>query len=165
MIRITSTDDNYHQHHQYTTIPEAKHHTDYNQETILTITHITETVKTIKDFATRIIIITIEVEVIIETIITEVELTVTTGTIIITNTTIADQAQDTQTAVTQDSIHHTTEILKTIITIIIIDKDIIVKTQTKVTDTDNDQVVTIDIILIIIIGMTEEIQHIENDER
>ena len=78
MIRITSTDDNYHQHHQYATIPEAEHHTDYNQETILTITHITETVKTIKDFATRIIIITIEVEVIIETIIIEVELTVTT---------------------------------------------------------------------------------------
>ena len=34
--------------------------------------------------------------------------------------------------------------------------------QTKVTDTDNDQVLTIDNILIIIIGMTEEIQHKEN---
>ena len=37
-----------------------------------------------------------------------------------------------------------------------------VKIQTKVTDTDNDQVVTIDIILIIIIGMTEETQRKEN---
>ena len=41
MTRITSTNDNYHQHHQYTTIPEAEHHTDHNQETILT-THITD---------------------------------------------------------------------------------------------------------------------------
>ena len=121
MTRITSTDDNYHQYHQYTTIPEAQHHTDHNQETILTITHISGTIETIKDIAIRTIIITIEGEVIIETIITEVEPTVTTETIIITNTTIADQAQDTQTAVTQDKIHRTTEII--IITIIIIDKD------------------------------------------
>ena len=127
MIRITSTDDNYHQHDQYTTIPEAEHHTDHNQETILTITHITETIRTTKDIVIQIIIITIEVQVIIETILIEVELTVKTETIIITNTTIADQVQDTQTAVTQDNIHHTTEII-IIITIIIIDKDIIVKT-------------------------------------
>ena len=159
MNRITSTDDNYYQHHQYTTIPEAEHHTDHNQETILTIIHTTEIVETIKDIAPLIIIITIEVEVIIETIITKVELTVTTETIIITNTTIANQAQDTQTAVTQDHIHRTTEIL--IITITILDKDIIVKTQTKVIDTDNDQVVTIDFFLIIIIEMTEETQRKE----
>ena len=38
------------------------------------------------------------------------------------------------------------------ITITIIDKEIIVKIQTKVIDTDNDQVVTLDIILIIIRG-------------
>ena len=113
------------------------------------------------DIVIQIVIITIDTEVIIETIIIEAELTVTTETIIITNTTIADQAQDTQTAVTQDSIHRTTEII-IIITIIIIDKDIIVKTQTKVTDTDNDQVVTIDNILIIIIRMTEETQRKEN---
>ena len=109
MIRLTSTDDNYHQHHQYTTIPEAEHHTDHNQETILTITRITETVGTIKDIVIQKKIITIEVEVIIETIIIEVQLTVTTETLIITNTTIADQVQDTQTAVTQDNIHHTTK--------------------------------------------------------
>ena len=164
MIRITSTEDNYHQHHQHTTIPEEEHHTDHNQETIQIITHIAETIDTIKDIVIRIIIITIEAEAIIETIITEVELNVTTETIIITNTTIADQAQDTQTAVTQDNIHHTTEIIIIIkiITITIIDKDIIVKIQTKVTDTDNGQVVTIDIILIIIIGMTEETQRKEN---
>ena len=102
-------------------------------------------------------------EVIIETIIIEVEQTVTTETIIMTNTTMADQAQDTQTAVTQDSIHRTTEIIIIVtITITIIDKDIIVKTQTKVTDTDNGQVVTIDIIQIITIGMREEIQLKEN---
>ena len=101
-------------------------------------------------------------EVIIETIIIEVEQTVTTETIIMTNTTMADQAQDTQTAVTQDSIHRTTEIIIISITITIIDKDIIVKTQTKVTDTDNGQVVTIDIIQIITIGMREEIQLKEN---
>ena len=93
----------------------------------------------------------------------EAELTVTTETKIITNTTIADRIQDTQTAVNHDNIHHTTEIL--MITVIMIDKDIIVKIQTKVTDTDNDQVVTIDIILIIIIiiiGMTEDTQRKEN---
>ena len=162
MIRITSTDDNYHQHHQYTTIHEAEHHTDHNQEMIPTTPHITETFETIMDFATRIIIITIEAEVILETIIIEVELIVTTEIIIIVDTTIADQAQDTQTAVTQDSIHRTTEIIIIIITIII-DKDITVKTQTKETDTDNDQEVTIDIILkIIIIEMTEEIQRKDN---
>ena len=73
----------------------------------------------------------------IETIIIDVELIFTTEIVIIIDTTKADQAQDTQTAVTQDSIHRTTEIIIIIITIII-DKDIIVKTQTKVTDTDND---------------------------
>ena len=78
MIRTTSTDNNYHQHHQYTTIPEAEHHTDHNQEAILIITHITETIEIIKDIANRIIIITKEAEVIIETIITEAELTFTT---------------------------------------------------------------------------------------
>ena len=161
MIRITSTDDNYPQHHQYTTIPEAEQHTDQNQETILIITYIAETIDTIKDIAIRLIIITIEAEAIIETIIKGVELTVTTETTLITKTTIADQAQDTQTAVTQDSIHRTTEII-IIITITIIDKDIIVKFQTKVTDTDNGQVVTIDIILIIIKGMTEKTQRKEN---
>ena len=67
-------------------------------------------------------------------------------TIIITNTTIADQAQGTQTTVTQDNFHHTTEIITIIITITTIDKDIIVKIQTKVIDTDNDQALTIDII-------------------
>ena len=46
---------------------------------------------------------------------------------------------------------------------IITDKDIIVKTQTKLTDTDNDQVVIIDNIRTIIIEMTEEIQHKENE--
>ena len=164
--RIDSNNINercYHQHHQYTTIPEAEHDTDHNQETILIKTHIAETIDTIKDIAIRIIIITIEAEAIIETIITGVELTVTTETIIITNTTIADQAQDTKTAVTQDNIHRTTKII-IIITITIIDKDIIVKIQTKVIDTDNDQVLTIDIVLIkiIIIGMTEENQGKEN---
>ena len=166
MTRITSTDDNYHQHHQYTTIPDAEHHTDHNQETFLRITHITETVETIKDIETRIIIITIEAELIIETIITELELTLTSKTIIKTNTTIADQAQDTQTTVTQDSIHLTKEIIIIIITIIIIDKDIIVKTQTKVTDTDNDQVVTIDnILIILIIGITEDTQREDTETR
>ena len=131
MIRITSTDDNYHQHHQYTTIPEAEHHTDHNQETILIITHIAETIDTIKDIAIRIIIITKEAEAIIDRILTGIELTATTETIIITNTTITDQAQDTQTAVTQDNIHHITEII-IIITITIIDKDITVKIQTTI---------------------------------
>ena len=161
MIQIKSTDDNYHQHHQYTTIPEAEHHTDHNQEIILTIIHIVEIIDTIKDIF-RIITITIEVEVIIEIIITEVKPTVTTETIIITNTTIADQVQDTQIAVTQDNIHHTIGII--IFTIMIIDKDIIVKNQTKLIDTVMDQVVTIDnnLVLIITIGMTEDTQRKEN---
>ena len=52
----------------------------------------------------------------------EVEPTVTPeAIIIIIDTTIVDQTQDTQTAVTQDSIHRTREII--IITSIIIDKD------------------------------------------
>ena len=118
------------------------------------------TIEIIKDIGTRIIIITIEAEVLIEPIIIEVELIVITETIIIIDKTIADQTQDTETAVTQDSIHRITEII--IIITLMIDKDIIVKTQTKVTDTDNDQVATIDIILKIKIAMTEEIQHKEN---
>ena len=67
------------------------------------------------------------------------EPTVITETIIIIDTTIVDQAQDTQTAATQDSIHNTTETI-IIVTTIIIDKDIIVNTETEVTDTDNDHV-------------------------
>ena len=89
MTRTTSTDDNYHQHHHYTTIPEAEHHTDHSQELNLTITHNVEIIDTIKDIVIRIVTITIEAEAIIETLIIEVELTVTTE-IIITNTTIAD---------------------------------------------------------------------------
>ena len=163
MTRTTSTDDNYHKNHRYTTIPEAEHHTDHSREITLTITHIVEIIDTIKDIVIRIITITIEAEAIIETIIIEVELTVTTE-IIITNTTITDRVQDIQTTASQDNIHHTTEIL-IIITVTIIDKDIIVKIQTKATDTDNDQVVTIDNILIIIItiiGVTEDTQRKEN---
>ena len=154
--QLPSTSPVYHNSRSRTQI------TDYNQEIIRTTTHIAETIDTIKDIAIRIITVTLEAEAIIETIITGAELTVTTETIIITNTTIADQAQDTQTAVTQDSIHRTTEIIIIIITITIIDKDIIVKIQTKVTDTDSNQVVTIDNILRIIIGMTEETQRKEN---
>ena len=120
-------------------------------------------IETNRDIAFRIIIIiTTEAEVITETIITEVELIVIIDLTAITTTTIADQAHDIQTAVTQDNVHRTTETIIIIITITIIDKDIIVKIQTNVIDTDNDQVVTIDIILIIIIGMTEDIQRKEN---
>ena len=108
----------------------TEHHTDHSQEIILTITHIVEIIDTIKDIVIRIITITIEAEAIIETIITEVELTVTTEIIIITNTTIADRVQDTQTAVNQDNIHHTTEII-IIVTVTLIDKDIIVKFKQK----------------------------------
>ena len=114
-------------------------HIDHNQETITTVPQITETTDITKDIETRLIIITIEMKVIIETIIIGVEPTVITETIIIIDTTIVDQAQDTQTAATQDSIHHTTE-TKIIVRTIIIDKDVIVNTQTEVTDTDNDHV-------------------------
>ena len=69
----------------------------------------TETIEITKDIATRITIITIEAQVIIETFIIEIELTVTTETITIIDTTIVNQARDTQTAVTQDSIQRTTE--------------------------------------------------------
>ena len=122
----------------------------------------TETIEITKDIATRITIITIEAQVIIETFIIEIELTVTTETITIIDTTIVNQARDTQTAVTQDSIQRTTEIIIIIVTIIIIDKDIIVKTQTEVTDTDSDQIVTVDIIQATIIEMIEEVHHKEN---
>ena len=153
LIRITSTDDNCHQHRQYTTTHGAEHRTDQNQETIPTVLHITETIEIVKDIETRIIIIILEAEVIVEPILIEAELTVTTETIVIIDKTIADQTQDTHTAVTQDSFQRIIEII--IVITIIIDKDIIAKTQTRVTDTDNNQVVTIDIILTIIIGMTE----------
>ena len=88
-------------------------------------------------------IIITKVSAIIETIIREVEPTVITGTILIKGTITADQAQDTQTAVTQDNNHHTTEI---IITITIIDKD-----------TDNVLIVTT-----MLIEMIEETRHKEN---
>ena len=59
-------DGNYHQHHQYTTIHGAEHHTDHNQEIITTKPLITETIEIIKDIATR-IITTAEAEDIIKT--------------------------------------------------------------------------------------------------
>ena len=154
--------DNYRQHHLYTTIHEAEHHTDHNQETITRIHQTKETIEATKDIAIQIIII-IEVSAIIGTIITEVELTVITEIIIITDTIIVYQAPDIQTKVTQDSSQHTTEIIIiTIITKIITDKDITVKIQTEMTNTDNVLVVIIDIIRTILLEIIEEIHHKKN---
>ena len=55
-------EDNYHQHHQCTTAQEAERHRDHNQEINTIIRQI------IKETATRITNITIEIQVTIETI-------------------------------------------------------------------------------------------------
>ena len=154
-------DDNYHQHHQFTTIHEAEHHIDHNHEldtTIIPLVKITE-INKITEILTEITII--EVAAIIETIIIELELIATIETVIITDTTIVDQTPDIRTVGFQDKIHHTTEVI-TITTIInIINKETIVETQTEVIDIDNDQIVTIDIILRIT-ETKEQVYQIEN---
>ena len=104
----------------------------------------------------------IEVAALIETIIIEVELTATIGTVIITDTTIVDQTRDIQTVAFQDKIHHTTETIKIITTTInITDKETIAETQTEVTHIDTNQIVTIDIILTIT-ETTQQVHQIEN---
>ena len=74
-----------------------------------------------------------------------------------------EKTPDTQTVVTRDKTHHTTQItITTIITIIIIitlittDKDNIAKIQAEVIDIDKDQIVIIDIIQTIITEIIEE---------
>ena len=150
-------EDNYHQHHQCTTVQEAERHIDHNQEITTTIRQI------IKETAIRITNIIIEMQVIIETISIEVEQTATTETIVMIDITIVDQTHDTQTAVNQDTNHRITEI-KTIIiiTIIITDKDSTAEIQIELTDTDKDQIAITGIIQTITIKTIEEIRHIEN---
>ena len=145
-------EDNYHQHHQCTTAQEAERHIGHNQEITTIICQI------IKETVTRITNITIEIQVTIETFSIEVEQTATTETIIIIDITIVDQAQDTQTAVNQDTNHRITEI---IIIIIITDKDLIVEIQIELIDTDKDHIAITDIIQTKTIEMIEEIRHIE----
>ena len=94
-------DDNYHQHHQFTTIREAEHHIYHNHELdiiIIQLVKVTE-VNKITEVLTEIKMI--EVAAIIETIIIEVELIATTETLIIADTTIVDQIRDIQTVVFQ----------------------------------------------------------------
>ena len=148
-------EDNYHQNHQCTTVQEAKRHIDHNQEIPTTICQI------IKETVIRITNITIEIQVIIETLSIEVEQTATTETIIIIDITIVDQTQDTQTAVNQDTNHHIAEII-TIIIIIITDKDSTAEIQIEPIDTDKDQIAITDIIQTTKIETIEEIRHIEN---
>ena len=137
-----SMEDNFHQHHQCTTVQEAERHIDHKQEITTTIRQI------IKETATRITNITIEIQVIIETISIEVEQTATTEAIVIIDITIAEQTQDTQTAVNQDTNHRITEIITIIIIIIIIitDKVSTAEIQIELTDTDKDQIAITDII-------------------
>ena len=92
-------DDNYHQHHQFTTIHEAEHHIDHNHEmdtTIIPLVKITE-INKITGILTEITMI--EVAAIIETIIIEVQLIATIETVIITEKTIVDQTRDIRTVV------------------------------------------------------------------
>ena len=162
-----SMEDNYHQHHQCTTVQEAERHIDHNQEITTIIRQI------IKETTIRITNITLEIQVIIETISIEVEQTATTETIVIIDITIVDQTQDTQTAVNQDTNHHITEIITKIIIIIIIiriiiiiiiitDKDSTAEIQIELKDTDKDQIAITEIIQTITIETIEEIRHIEN---
>ena len=152
-----SMEDNYHQHNQCTTVQEAERHIDHNQEITTIIRQI------IKETTIRLTNITIEIQVIIETISIEVEQTATTETIVIIDITIVDQTQDTQTAVNQDTNHHVTEITTIIIIIIIIitDKDSTAEIQIELTDTDKDPIAITDIIQTITIETIEEIRHIE----
>ena len=147
-------EDNYHQHHQCTTVQEAERHIDHNQKITTTIRQI------IKETAIRITNI-IEIQVIIETISIEVEQTATTETIVIIDITKVDQTQDTQPAVNQDTNHRITEIIITI-TIFITDKDSTAEIQIELTDTYKDQIAITDIIQTITIEMIEKIRHIEN---
>ena len=57
-----SMEDHYHQHHQYTTVQEAKHHIDHNHEITTLIRRITI------ETTIRITNITVETQVIAETI-------------------------------------------------------------------------------------------------
>ena len=155
-------DDNCHQHHQFTTIHEAEHHIDLNHEMGTTIIPLVKTTEINKITGTLTKLTMIEVVAIIETIIIEVELIATTETVFITYTTIADQIRDIRTAVFQDKIHHTTEVITIITTTInITDKETIAEIQTEVIDIDNDQIVTIDIILTLT-EIIEQVHQIEN---
>ena len=153
-----SMEDNYHQHHQYTTVQEAERHIDHNQEITTIIRQIT------KETTIRITNITVETQVITETISIEVEQTATTETIVIIDITIVDQTQDIQTIVNQDTNHHITEIIIiiTIIIIIITEKDSTAEIQIELIDTDKDQIAITDIIQTITIDPIEEVRHIEN---
>ena len=79
-------DDNYHQHHQLTTIHEAEHHIDHNHEMDTTIIPLVKKTEINKITGTLTKITMVEVAAIIETIIIEVELIATTETVIITDT-------------------------------------------------------------------------------
>ena len=155
-------DDNYHQHHQFTTIHEAEHHIDHNHEmdtTIIPLVKRTE-INKITGLLTQITMM--EVAAIIETFIIEVEPIATIETVIITDTTIVDQTRDIRTVVFQHNIHRTTEVITIItITINITDKETIAETQTEVIDIDTDQIVTIDIILTVT-ETIEQVHKIEN---
>ena len=65
-------DDNYHQHHQFTTIHEAEHHIDLNHEMGTTIILLVKTTEINKITGTLTKLTMIEVVAIIETIIIEV---------------------------------------------------------------------------------------------
>ena len=154
-----SMEDNYHQHHQYTTVQEAERHIDHNQE-ITTIKR-----QIIKETTIRITNITVEIQVRTETISREAEQTATTETIVTIDITIVDQTQGTQTVVNQDTNHHITKIIILIIIIIIIiitNKDSTAEIQIELTDTEKDQTAITDIIQTIKIGPIEETRHIEN---
>ena len=154
-------DDNYHQHHQFTTIYEAEYHIDHNHEIDTTIIPFVKLTEINKITGTLTELTMIEVAAIIETIIIEVELIASIETVTITDTTIVDQTRDIRTVVFQDKIYHTTEVIIIITTTInITDKETIAETQTEVIDIDNDRIVIIDIILTI----TETIEQVHQKE-
>ena len=155
-------DDNYYQHHQFTTIHEAEHHIDHNHEKDTTIIPLLKIIEINKITGILREITMIEVAAIIETIIIEEDLIATMETVIITDTTIVDQTREFRTVNFQVEIHHTTEVITIITTTInITDKETIAETKTEVIDTDNDQIVTIDIILTIT-ETIEQVHQIKN---
>ena len=146
-----SREDNYHQHHQYTTVQEAEHHIYHNQDITTIIRQITI------ETTIRITNITVETQVTTETISIEVERTAIPETIATIDITIVDI----QSVVNQDTNHHITEII-IIIIFIITNKDPTAEIRIELTDTEQDQIAITDIIQSITIEPIEEIRHTEN---
>ena len=130
-----------HLHHQSITILEPVTHIDHNHGIDTSTDPTAKITQTIKDLEITIEVTTIEASAIIEINITEAEITAITEIIIIITDIKTDLTPNLQIEITQDTIHHIIEIMKTIT--LTIDKDKIPETQLKIPETDRDPTVTI----------------------